>query len=451
MKFSGVVSLRWAVWCFALSCFGLVLPSTAQWFPAGDEWQVNGYTTGSQIASDVAADASGNFVVVWTSDGSSGSDTSGSSIQGQRFDSSGQPLGSEFQVNSHTERFQVGATVAMHPDGRFVVAWGSHTSAGNDLSYRSRQARLFDVAGTPIGEDFQVNTYTTQRQYGAKLAMDAAGDFVVVWESRGSAGSDTSFSSVQARRFNSSGAPLGDDFQVNTYTPDYQSSPSLAMDEDGSFIVLWYRFGNTFVDLYGQRFDSGGGPLGQEFLVNDFTTGFQTRSAVAMDGQGGFVVAWQSFVSAGTDDSNYSIQALRFDASGLPQGDQVQVNTYTLFDQTRPSIHVEPSGDFLIVWQSRGSSGSDGDGRSIQGQGFASSGAPLGGEFQINSHTPADQSYPQMAPLGQGRFVVTWSGGSSSGSDNSYFSVQGRLLNQGQLFEDGFESGDLTSWDGAAP
>jgi len=56
------------------------------------------------------------------------------------------------------------------------------------------------LGATPIGAEFQVNTYTTKAQGSASVALDADGDFVVVWNSLGSAGSDTSNFSVQCQR-----------------------------------------------------------------------------------------------------------------------------------------------------------------------------------------------------------------------------------------------------------
>ena len=44
----------------------------------------------------------------------------------------------------------------------------------------------------PMGAQFQVNTYTNDSQVLPAIAADAAGDFVVVWESSGSSGGDTS-------------------------------------------------------------------------------------------------------------------------------------------------------------------------------------------------------------------------------------------------------------------
>jgi hypothetical protein len=167
----------------------------------GGQFQVNTYTTDMQWYPSVASDAAGNFVVVWESRGSVGSDTSSYSIQGQRFDNAGASLGGQFQVNTHTPSGQVRPSVASDAAGNFVVAWSGNTSAGSDTSYLSIQARRFDSTGAPQGGDFQVNTYTTSNQYASGVATDSAGKFVVVWDSDGSAGTDTSARSIQGQRF----------------------------------------------------------------------------------------------------------------------------------------------------------------------------------------------------------------------------------------------------------
>ena len=47
------------------------------------------------------------------------------------------------------------------------------------------------ASGTPIGGEFQVNSYTTSYQRYPEVAADGAGNFVVAWLSGGSAGSVT--------------------------------------------------------------------------------------------------------------------------------------------------------------------------------------------------------------------------------------------------------------------
>ncbi len=154
----------------------------------------------------MAAHASGDFVVVWMSDGSAGSDSDWS-VQGQRYDASGNAVGSEFQVNTYTTGTQGGPSVAVDADGDFVVVWQSYGSAGSDGSAFSVQGQRYDASGAAVGSEFQVNTYTTGDQGDPSVAVDADGDFVVVWESYGSAGSDTS-GAIQGQRYTSAGGPV---------------------------------------------------------------------------------------------------------------------------------------------------------------------------------------------------------------------------------------------------
>ena len=54
----------------------------------------------------------------------------------------------------------------------------------------------------------------------------------------------------------------------------------------------------------------------------------------------------------------------------IPLSEQFQINTYTTSNQNGVSVAVEASGAIVVVWQSNGSSGSDTDGYSVQGQRF---------------------------------------------------------------------------------
>src|SRR5689334_21844263 len=79
----------------------------------------------------------------------------------------------------------------------------------------------------PAGAEFRANAFTTDTQFVPRLAADADGDFVVVWESNTQDGSSNG---VYAQRYSSSGSPLGGEFSVNTYTTSAQSNPAVAMD-----------------------------------------------------------------------------------------------------------------------------------------------------------------------------------------------------------------------------
>ena len=77
-----------------------------------------------------------------------------------------------------------------------------------------------------------------------------------------------------------------------------------------------------------------------------------------------------------------------------------QVNTYTTDIQDDPSVGLGADGDFVVVWHSDGSSGTDSSSFSIQGQRYASDGSPVDGEIQVNAHTTG---FPAQSRGGIGR------------------------------------------------
>src|SRR5687768_1101179 len=104
----------------------------------GPPFRVNADTTGLQIQPRVAADGDGNFVVVWTD--RSHRDGSGDGVFGQMFLANGARLGGEFQVNTYTTDSQIGTSVSRAADGRFVIAYESYEEpAGITPSARVRR------------------------------------------------------------------------------------------------------------------------------------------------------------------------------------------------------------------------------------------------------------------------------------------------------------------------
>jgi hypothetical protein len=160
------------------------------------------------------------------------------------------PITSEFQVNTYTTGGQYGYGAQLDRDGGFVLTWDSD---GEDLSSWTAVARVFDEAQAPLTGDLQVNTFTTGTQEYTRASMDGSGRFVVVWTSESQDGSNYG---IFARRFDHTGGPLGDDFQVNEYTTNFQSHPYVSSDSSGELVVVWDSYGQddtSSVGVYGQR------------------------------------------------------------------------------------------------------------------------------------------------------------------------------------------------------
>jgi hypothetical protein len=373
----------------------LLLPTVAgaQAIRLGSEFRVGNLFSGEKYEPAAAADADGDFVVVWLGEGGADGRTT---IRFSGFSSAGVPLFGEFAVpQSHTLSSRAQPAVAAEADGGFVVAWTSY----NQESYASGIfAQRFSSQGAPLAIEFQVNTYTLDYQLLPSVAIDGKGDFVIAWESYQQ---DDWGWGVFAQRFSSEGVPLASEFQVNSYTINIQAYPSVAAEPDGDFIIAWHSFGflDFTCDLFARRFSSTGTPLASEFQINSYTNG-QCVPRIAVEPDGDFVISATRFAEHGYD----GVFAHRFSSAGSRLGDEFQVNSFT-DGQGFSSLGVSNRGDFSIAWESFEQDGSLGG---IFGQVFSSDGEPLGTEFPINSFTVNDQRRPVLAMADRGDFVVVW-------------------------------------------
>lgn len=398
------------------------------------------------------------------------------------------PYGDQFQINSYIVGRQEAADIAVDDQGNFVVVWVND----KDPSPNWISARLFDDRGAPAGDEFQVNTLIGDQVELPRVAMAADGRFVVVWHDTG--GLDGSGYSVRAQRYWATGVPYGGELQINSTTAGVQGWPSVAMRNDGSFLVVWQ--GNGVSDDYGtnaQGFDWDAVPVWPEFTVNDLTSGDVQYADVSIGDGGLIVVTWGSAATGGNDPDD-SIQARCFTWGNAALGPQQQVNAFTSMDQYQSSVAVAPDGRFLVVYNLHYTLGLGGrlfqpdctpatdefvvstttDGgywpdvtvdqqgryvttwiwQQLKGRMISASGAPLGGEeFLLSLHTDwATGSHPKVAAAPDGRFIATWHSVGSTGNDDDEYSIQARrFAGFIGIFVDTFETGDTTAWTATSP
>lgn len=235
--------------------------------PLGDPVLANTYTTGNQFGPAIAFAPSGAFVVAWVSDGSPGNDNDGRSVQGRCFAADGAAIGSQFQVNTTTLDDQAWPNVGVADSGAFVVTWESDSSSGSDNDNSSVQARRFTADCTPVGTDFQVNTFFHDWQGEPVVGVSPNGAFTVVWSSDGSPETDHDRNSIHARSYTADGIALSDQYQVNSTEVESQTSPAIAGDPSSRFVIVWGHDSSGFGSIRGRLFGFG------IVFLNGFETG----------------------------------------------------------------------------------------------------------------------------------------------------------------------------------
>src|SRR5262249_7034261 len=158
----------------------------------------------------------------------------------------------------------------------------------------------------PSGAEFQINTYGTGVQERSRVAAQSAASFVVVWQS---VGQDGDAFGVFGARFDSLGAASGTEFQINTFTPNSQLRPDVAVGPS-DFIVTWAE--SPGGQIRSQRFDSTGVKVGTDLQITPSSvaaTAGDYHVRVAENQLSGFAVVW----SNDTDGSQLGVFGRRFD------------------------------------------------------------------------------------------------------------------------------------------
>lgn len=444
-----------------------------QWYDSsgaklGEEFRINSETSGDQKAPVVAIDGAGNAIVAWQSFGQDGSDwgvycTRLDAVAGGVADTTSS---GDLKVNDTSAGNQQNPTVAAASNGNFVIAWEAIDPLGGDDASLDIYAKVFDSTGTQItlGEQL-VNSDQLRDQITPQAAIDADGDFVVVWTAGGIPGSG---SDVFGQRYNELGVRAGQQFRVNDTTLAAQVGGMVAMDQDGNFLVTWQSVHQDGFSegVYGRAYDAAGSILTGETLVNTVTEGPQSLPSISMNSDGRAVVVWHgkneehraalfaqrfdlsasnpfltrvggelplaslvelegSKAAAAMDHQNHTVVVFEsYDEDGDAMGVYAQmldefgdpideqgpflVNAgFTSGNQGAPAVARAPDGRFVVAWQSKDQ---DGDGYGIYAQRYTAAGEPVGTAFKVNTSTIGNQVTPAVAMAEDGRFVVVWQG-----------------------------------------
>jgi hypothetical protein len=250
--------------------------------PRGEEFVVNDAAAGRQVAPAVAMAPDGRFVVAWTDFGTEGD---GFGVYARAFNADGTPRGPQFPVNTTVVLDQMDPAVGIAADGSFVVTWDGRLESGRFGVF----ARHFDAGVSPSGEEFRVDADAWPDVREPSVALEPDGDFVVAWQSPGEAAG----AGVYARRYAAGGAAVGDAVPVGAGSGD--AMPAVAAAPGGGFAVAWHANGSAGAALgvFARRLGADGA-ASDAIPVNTHAAGDQSAAALAFAPDGSFLVAWQS-------------------------------------------------------------------------------------------------------------------------------------------------------------
>ena len=384
---------------FCLFWWTLAQPAVAQFTTLTSETRVNTTTSGDQFTywwslRTMAVQPDGGYIVTWLD--AAGSDGSSDGIYFQRFNAAGVKVGAETLVNTTTVGSQYSPSVAVAPDGGFLVAW---EGPGSSIDV---WGQLYTKDGAKIGTEFLLNTTTSGNQRYPEVQFYPDGTFVAGF---------VDAAQTVLQRFTASGVRIGLETRISSGTGDVVMD-GLCVRPDNSLLVFWTSGG----DVYAQLFTSTLTAIGTQRRLNAYTAGTQEYAVGRVDGEGNIFISWEDLQQ---DGSGIGAYYRRFDSNLNPLStNELAVTSNTTGNQIEPQITVHPSGRYAISWTDYNNrDGGGGDGSSVWFREFNKDGNPVGVETMVNQTTTNYQDYPVMDMNKAGRLVIVFEGKAASDYD----------------------------------
>lgn len=334
----------------------------------------------SQAASDareaqVAIDQNGRATVVWDRQ-----EGSVHAVMERRYGPGGVAEGPVNRL-SDAGKDAFDPRVAVGADGTATVAWVQYAAAESII-----RERRVGPGGTPEAESHALSS-AGQSANQVQVAAAPGGSFYVAWERY--SGWRTV---VQARQIAPSGAP-GSFYELSDGNEN-AVEPHLAVEPDGTVIVVWARYDGSNVVIQERRIDPATWPTSPTRTLSAVERG-AVEPQLAMGGDGTSTVTWVRF-----DGTNQIVQAVRVSPLGVPVGSPTNVST-TGRNAVEPQVDVGPDGTGTIVWQQK-----DGANFVVHGRRLSPAGS-LGTNYELSA-AAADAHEPQIDIGPDGSATVVW-------------------------------------------
>ena len=351
----------------------------------GHEQTTHSATSQEQTEPAIAAHPDGGYISTWLSD-----DTGTTVVMVNRYDASGNPVGTESRVNmddlAAIHNFRA-PTVAVLDNGDYAVLW-DHVAPG---SWMRGLMHFFRADGTSVSSDYN---HAHSSEYVASISALSNNRYAV-------SAVNTNSNQVKVRLFNADGSSDGVVSVANVPSWDW-TQPDVAALDNGGFAITW-RSGKANTDgaklqIFNADGTSAHGPIdfgGAPASDNDMAYA-NTQVVVLENG-----TLATSYESAGT----WYIQ--RWHADGTALGSAFAVSNGPVIATS--DMQLTAVGDDILATFVA----ADG----IYSRLFSRNGLPMTEPVMIIDSASGNPSTPALVELADGTVKFLWSSDHSGDTD----------------------------------
>lgn len=277
-------------------------------------------------------------------------------------------------------------SVVADTTGDFFIVWDDLRNP--EFNYSSQYGRRFDPSGNPLCEDFKINE-NIDAAY-ASIGLNNLGLYITVWART----HQDSNRQIYGQRFDRNGVPLGPNFQISQAPGNFAVEfPRISSLTDNKFIVVWSDHRVYPMKVHGRILDPLGIPQGNEFTTFIDSTANNLASSIIDEENGKFILGMSC------DEESIGIAIQEFDYEANPLSAPIILNEISA--SCKIVSGAKGIDRYLFVWASF-------DDINIYGQFLNDSLQKIGNNFLINDDTVNYKGYPLVVSSENGQFFVVW-------------------------------------------
>lgn len=292
--------------------------------------------------------ADGRFVVAYERRATDGSEQH---VEFRRFDANAVAQGAEVLPGPAASVDESAPDVGLADDGRVAVAWRNIEDVAGTNTWRLRY-RAYGADGDPRFDERDASSEELYDQAAPSLAMAPDGRFVLTWERRFTF---VTTREVPARRFGADGEPAGAVFSVFSGAVGGNSGngwPAAGVGSSGAFLVAWQGATDAFdAGISARLLTEGGIAAGDPFRADE-PDALGLRPSVAMDDDGTLFAAYECY-----NGCQQQVAYLReYAPGGTPRGKGVVVGEAISDGRIFPEVATDRKGRVVVAWAKSGAS-----------------------------------------------------------------------------------------------
>ena len=338
--------------------------------------------TSRALSPEIGVDDAGNAIAVWKQrNGGKGF----FSIYGNRY-TAGSGWGTAVLLETDDTGAVAAQRLAVDAAGNAIAVWEQQTSTTKNFNIYSNRY----TAGSGWGGAEPVGSADSGNANDPQIATDAAGDAIAVWsESDGATVNIMSNRYIAGSGWGATAVPIDTD-------PGQAVTPQISVDATGNAIAVWQQRDGANFNIMSNYYTAGSG-WGMTAELIETEDGIARTPQISFDESGNALAIWEQDVGA-----NKNIWSNRYTA-GSGWGTAELIENDNTGDASEPQIAADAAGNATVVWSQSG-----GARVNIMSNHYTA-GSGWGTAELIENDDTGDAATPQIAADAAGNATAVWS------------------------------------------